>query len=395
MAPTTLLANGRLVTPAGVVEPGWLLVDGDRIAALGAGPPAVGPPGAGRTVEDLGGRLVVPGFIDMHVHGGGGAAAGADPDEVVRLAAFHRGHGTTRTVVSLVTGPVDGLRAAVATIAGLVEAGPTADANIVGSHLEGPFISPRRRGAHDPRYLLQPDPATLGRLLDAGGGTVRMVTVAPELPGALDLVRQVVAAGAIAAVGHTDATYDQAAAAVDAGATVATHLFNAMSGVHHREPGAALAALDRPEVVCELINDGVHLHDGMVRLGFAAAGAGRVALVTDAITAAGMPDGPYRLGTLDVEVTGGVARLAGGTVIAGSTLTMAGSFRRTAACGIPLAVVAEAAAATPARALGLAGRAGALAAGMDADLVVLDGDLTVAAVMALGRWSRRDGLDRG
>jgi N-acetylglucosamine-6-phosphate deacetylase len=389
MAPTTLLANGRVVTPAGVLEPGWLRVTGERIDALGHGPT---PAGTGADVDDLAGRWVVPGFIDLHVHGGGGAAVGADPAEVLRAAAFHRRHGTTRTLVSLVTGPLDRLRAAVAAIAGLVEDGPTEDTHLLGSHLEGPFISPGRRGAHDPRYLLQPDPVALGELLDAGRGTVRMVTIAPELPGALDLVRQVAAAGAIPAIGHTEATYEQAAAAVDAGARVATHLFNAMSAVHHREPGAAVAALDHPEVVCELINDGVHLHAAAVRLGFAAAGAGRIALITDAIVAAGMPDGPYALGTLDVEVSGGVARLAGSAVVAGSTLTTAGGFRRTVAAGIPIAAAAAAAAATPAATLGIAGRAGTLAPGMDADLVVLDEDLAVAAVMALGRWSHRDGL---
>jgi N-acetylglucosamine-6-phosphate deacetylase len=391
-APTTLLANARVVTPAGVLDPGWLRVAGERVDALGSGPAPPGD-GSGTHVDDLAGRWVVPGFIDLHVHGGGGAAVGDDPAEVLRAAAFHRRHGTTRTLASLVTGPLDHLRAAVATIADLVEQGPTEHAHILGSHLEGPFISPARRGAHDPRYLLQPDPSALGELLDAGRGTVRMVTIAPELPGALDLVRQVAAAGAIPAIGHTEATYDQAAAAVDAGARVATHLFNAMTAVHHRQPGAAVAALDRPEVVCELINDGVHLHPAAVRLGFAAAGPGRIALITDAIVAAGMPDGPYTLGTLEVEVSGGGARLAGSTVVAGSTLTTGGGFRRTAAAGIPIADTAAAAATTPAGALGIAGRAGALAPGMDADLVVLDEDLTVAAVMALGRWSHRDRLD--
>jgi N-acetylglucosamine-6-phosphate deacetylase len=390
-----LLANGRVVTPAGILDPGWVLVADARIAAVGqgapptpagAGPRLAVPDPAGRT-EDLDGRWVVPGFVDLHVHGGGGASASSDPEEILGAAAFHRRHGTTRTLVSLVTGALDSLRAQAAAVADLVEAGPAGTAHVVGSHLEGPFISPRRRGAHDPDYLLAPDPDVLADLLDAGRGTVRMVTLAPELPGALDLVRQVVDAGAIAAIGHTDATYAQAAAAVDAGATVATHLFNAMSGLHHRDPGAAAAALDRPEVVCELINDGVHLHDATVRLGFTAAGPGRVALVTDATVAAGMPDGRYQLGSMLVEVAGGEAHVADGGAIAGSTATMDAVVRRTVAAGVPLPVAVEAAATTPARTLGLAGRTGFIAPGVDADLVILDEDLTVTAVMALGSWS--------
>jgi N-acetylglucosamine-6-phosphate deacetylase len=381
-----LLTNGRVVTPAGILDSGWVLVEGARIAAVGQGTPPT-PRGTPPAVQDLNRRWVVPGFIDLHVHGGGGASASSDPDEILRATGFHRRHGTTRTMVSLVTGALDSLRAQVAAVSDLVEAGPAGTANIVGSHLEGPFISPKRRGAHDPDYLLAPDPDVLAGLLDAGRGTVRMVTLAPELPGALDLVRQVVDAGAIAAIGHTDATYAQATAAVDAGATVATHLFNAMSGLHHRDPGAAAAALDRPEVVCELINDGVHLHDATVRLGFTAAGPGRVALVTDSTVAAGMPDGRYQLGSMLVEVAGGEAHVADGGAIAGSTATMDAVFRRTVAAGVPLPAAVEAAATTPARTLGLAGRTGIIAPGMDADLVILDEDLTVTAVMALGGWS--------
>jgi N-acetylglucosamine-6-phosphate deacetylase len=375
---TAVLAGAGVVTPDGVLEPGWLRVDGTRIAAVGAGPP---PPDADPV--DLGGGYLVPGFVDMHVHGGGGAAyTTGDADEARAAAAFHRSRGTTTTVASLVTAGVDDLERAIRVLVPLVHEGV-----LVGVHLEGPYLSAEHPGAHDPALLRAADAGELDRLLRAGQGTVRMVTLAPELPGALELVRRTVAAGAVAAVGHTDATYAQARAAFDAGARVATHLFNAMRGVHHREPGPVVAALEDERVTIELINDGVHLHDAVTALAFAAAGAARTALITDAMVAAGMPDGDYRLGAMDVRVRDGVARLAAGDSIAGSTLTLEVALRRAVRdLGVPIATAARAAATTPARAIGLGDRTGALQAGMAADLVVLDDDLAVQAVMAGGEW---------
>jgi N-acetylglucosamine-6-phosphate deacetylase len=222
------------------------------------------------------------------------------------------------------------------------------------------------------------------RLAAAGRGTVRSVTLAPELPGALDLLRDVLDAGAVAAVGHTDATCDEAAAAVDAGATLTTHLFNGMRPVHHREPGAALAALESA-AACEVINDGVHLHPAVVRL--AARTAARLVLVTDAMDAAGVGDGDYVLGGQAVRVSGGQARLRGSGSLAGSTLTMDAALRR-AVLDVGLSVEAAAAAAStnPATVLGIENRCGAVAAGLDADLVVLDDDFRVLRVMAQGAW---------
>jgi N-acetylglucosamine-6-phosphate deacetylase len=369
----TLLANARLVTPDGVLAPGWLRVENGQIAALGAG----GEPGG----EDLGGAWVLPGFVDMHVHGGGGATyTSGDPDEARAAAAFHRSHGTTSTLASLVSADVDELERVVRGLAPLVGEGVLA-----GLHLEGPYLSPEHKGAHDASRLRTPDAGELGRLLDAAGGTVRMVTVAPELPGGLDLVGRTLAAGAVAAVGHTDATYEEARAAFDAGARVATHLYNAMRELRHRDPGPVAAALEDERITIELINDGVHLHDAVAALAFRTAGPERTALITDAMVAAGMPDGAYTLGSLDVEVSGGIARLAGGGSIAGSTLTMDVALRRAVqVLGVPIADAARAAATTPARVLGL--RTGALAAGLAADLVVLDDDLELIAVMARGEW---------
>lgn len=360
----------------GVDEEGWLELAGGRIAAAGAGQPPRAPD------HDLAGRWVVPGFIDVHVHGGGGASFGSeDVEDARRAIAFHRLHGTTTTLASLMTAPPDELERSLAGLADLVEAG-----ELAGVHLEGPFLSAARCGAHDPRLLRAPAPEELSQLLAAGRGSVRMVTLAPELDGGLDAVRRVVGHGAIAAIGHTDASYELTRAAADAGATVATHLFNAMRPLHHRDPGPVPALLEDDRVTVELICDGVHLHPGLVHSVFALAGADRVALVTDAIAAAGAGDGEYELGGRGVRVENGVARLAGTGTLAGSTLTMDAALRVAVGAGVPVADAARALSETPARLLGLGERVGALEPGMDADLVVLDDDLHVEAVMARGEW---------
>jgi N-acetylglucosamine-6-phosphate deacetylase len=237
--------------------------------------------------------------------------------------------------------------------------------------------------------MIAPDTGAFSSLHAAAEGQLRVITLAPELPGATGLIEAAAGAGVIAAVGHTDANADVTAAAVDAGATHATHLFNGMRPLHHREPGPVGALLDRDEVTCEVIADGVHLHDTAVRLVARAAGPGRLVLVTDAMAAAGMADGSYPLGSLRVEVAGGVARLAGDDgpgAIAGSTATMAGVVRRAVAAGLPVTEVAAAASTTPARILGLGDRTGALRPGLAADLVVCDEDFRLHAVMRHGEW---------
>ena len=372
----TVLAGGRIVTADGVLDDGWLQTDGRTIAALGPGP-APAP-----VDRDLGGAWVVPGFVDIHVHGGGGASyMSGDLDDAVVAADLHRRNGTTTTMASLVTGSPDGLAAAVAALAELVD-----DGLLAGIHLEGPFLSADRRGAHDPTLLTAPVPALVDRLLSAGRGTIRMVTLAPELPNALEAVRRFTDAGVIAAVGHTDASYEQTRAAIDAGATVATHLFNAMRPLNHRQPGPIPALLEDRRVTVELICDGVHLHPAVVRTAVVAAGPDRVTLVTDAMDAAGTGDGDYLLGGLAVRVDGGVARLVDGGAIAGSTLTMDRAFRFLVEAGIAIPDAVRMASTTPARLLGLAGRVGELRAGLDADLVVLNGEFGLVDVMAKGSW---------
>jgi len=374
------LANARVVTRRRVLDPGWVTYEGETIVGVGAGD----PPAPAGVVHDLAGAYVLPGFIDLHMHGGGGAQITTDDaDEIRRAVAFHQQHGTTRTLASLVTDELERMAASVRTIAEIIRG--DAATSITGIHLEGPFLNPAKRGSHSPEHLLAPDPAALRHLLEAGDGTIRVVTLAPELPGGLDLVRQTVAAGAMAAVGHTDATFDQARAAFASGASIATHLFNAMRNFHHREPGPAGAALADDSVTCELISDGIHVHDDAIRIAVRAAGPDRIAFVTDATPAAGMANGEFRLGPVPVFARDGRVSLSDGS-LAGSTLTMDAAVRHAVRCvGIPITDVAASAASTPAGVLGIADRTGTIHPGRDADLVVMSDGLLVNAVIRRGR----------
>jgi len=293
---------------------------------------------------------------------------------------MHRTHGTTRSVVSLVSAPIATLETQLARIAGLVADDP----RVLGSHLEGPFLAPARRGAHAAEMLCAPDPATIDRLLAAAAGTLRQVTIAPELPGALDTIRRFVAAGVVVAVGHTEADAAITAAAFDAGARLLTHAFNAMPGIHHRRPGPVVAALDDDRVTLEIVLDGLHVDPRVAALAFAGA-PGRIALVTDAMAAAGFGDGTYRLGTLDIEVRDGVARVAGTDTIAGSTLTQDVALRLAVdIVGVSRSEAVAALTATPARVLGLDATLGLLEPGYAADVVVLDDAFGVRGVWAAG-----------
>jgi N-acetylglucosamine-6-phosphate deacetylase len=373
-----LIAGGRVATPDGVLDPGWVLVEDGSITAVGAGDPT-GRPDVARL--DAAGAWVVPGFVDIHCHGGGGAAFTVT-DQVAKAVAAHRRHGTTTMLASLVSRPVPELVEQVAALREFV-----ADGLIAGVHLEGPFLSAARCGAHDPAVLRPPDAGSVDMLLAAGRGAIRMVTIAPELDGAIPAVKRLVDAGVLAAVGHTDALAEDVIPAVDAGATVATHLFNGMRPLHHREPGPVGTLLDDERVTVELICDLVHLHPAVVRLAAHHVGAGRTVLITDAISAAGAGDGVYDIGGLEVTVTDGVPTLAGGGSLAGSTLTMDAAFRNLVhGCGLGVLEAVAATSTRPAGLLGLADTAGRIAAGYAADLVLLDESLYPKAVMKGGAW---------
>jgi len=379
-----LLAAGAVCTGSQVLRPGWIEVSGGTITALGAG----APPRAADS--DLPESTVVPGFVDTHVHGGGGGSFSVAAQTATSVA-LHRRHGTVTLIASLVTEAPDDLLRQVTDLADQVRSGL-----IAGIHLEGPWLARERCGAHDPALLRDPEPEELRRVFAAGGGTIRMVTLAPERAGGMEAIRHVVDAGAVAAVGHTEATYAQTRAAVEAGATVATHLFNAMRPIHHREPGPVIALLEDPRVTVEVITDGVHVDPGLYRHVTRSVGPDRVSLVTDAMAAAGMADGAYRIGPLDVDVSDGVAHLAGTNTIAGSTATMDRLFRFAVInSDLPrddaLLLAVRQSSVNPARALGLPNPE--LVAGAPADLVVLDGELAVSGVMFHGNWVDGDPVD--
>jgi N-acetylglucosamine-6-phosphate deacetylase len=362
----------------------WAVFTGDRITAVGTGAGWAAHAAGGAEVTDAAGELLTPGFIDLHGHGGGGASFDDGTAAIGRALAVHRAHGTTRSVLSLVANPAGVLEASLAAIADLAERDPL----VLGSHLEGPFLAPTRKGAHNPDFLATPSPAAVQRLVAAARGTLRQITLAPELPGALDAIPVLAAEGVVVAVGHTEAHEDLARAAFDRGARLLTHAFNAMPGIGHREPGPVVAAIRDERVTAELILDAVHVHPDVARL-LVDAAPGRVALITDAMAAAGAADGTYRLGSLDVDVTDGVARLrqpdGSPGSIAGSTLTLDHALRAaTQLCWMSLPAAVAALTWVPARALGLDDRLGRLAPGYAADAVLLDGAYQVRAVWGAG-----------
>jgi N-acetylglucosamine-6-phosphate deacetylase len=373
-----VVLSGTVVTPAGVVADGVVEVRGDRLGYVG---PRSG--WSGDSPEPAG--VLVPGYVDIHCHGGGGATA-ADADGVVALAAHHLARGTTSMLASLVSAATETITGQVTAIADVVEGGAT---SVVGSHLEGPWLSHARRGAHDPAVLVGPDPDVARAWIDAGRGTVRMVTMAPELPRAGAVAALLEDAGVLVAHGHTDADAETCGTALRARRTpLVTHLFNGMAPLHHRAPGAAGAALRelaRGAATVELIADGVHLADETVAMVFEIDAGGHVVLVSDAMAAAGLPDGDFQLGSLAVRVTDGIARIDNGS-IAGGTSHLGDIVRRcVTVVGLDPVVVVAAASRTPAALLGLDDR-GALATGLRADLLSLSDDWAVDRVMRGGAW---------
>ncbi|WP_396129947.1 N-acetylglucosamine-6-phosphate deacetylase [Agromyces aerolatus] len=386
MIPThsTIVHSARLVGADETVPDAWVRFEGERVVARGTQDgwrEALDPDAS---VIDASDRTLVPGFIDLHCHGAGGAAADDGEAAIETVLDVHTAHGTTRTVCSLVSAPVEALVPRLEAIARVAARDP----RVLGAHLEGPFLDGEFRGAHDPAVLRAPDDAAVNMLLEASVGTLRQVTLAPEHDRGFAALRRFTDAGVAVAVGHTGADYALALRAFDAGASILTHAFNGMRGIHHRQPGPVVAAMHAPHVTLEVINDGVHVHPDVVKLAFQGA-PGRVALITDAMAATGSADGSYRLGSLDVEVLDGVARVVETGSIAGSTLTQDEALRRAVIeCGIPLDVAVAALTAVPAETIGRAHDLGRLDAGYAADAVLLTDDLTVEAVWSAGRRVR-------
>ena len=371
---------GALVTNGETIADGVVEVLGDTLGYVGPRSAWVGP-----DPEPAG--VLVPGFVDVHCHGGGGhEVTTTDRAAIEAVSAHHLARGTTTMLASLVSAPTETITAQVAAVADVVEGGAT---TLVGCHLEGPWLSHDRCGAHDPAALAEPDPDVARAWLDAGRGTIRMVTLAPELPGSEAVAALLEDAGVLAALGHTDAPARLFTDALRARRTpLVTHLFNGMAPFHHRvpgAPGAALGELARGAATVELIADGVHVADETAAMVFDVAPGGHVVLVSDAMAAAGLPDGDYALGSLAVRVTGGVARIGSGS-IAGGTSHVADLVRRCVTdAGIDPATVVAAASSTPAALLGLSDR-GSLATGLRADVVSLTDDWRVDRVMWGGAW---------
>ena len=367
-AATAVIHSVRLIS-SGLDRPAAFVAFRDgRVLATGTGSGWRELAGDGTDVVDGAGHVLTPGLLDIHNHGGAGASY-ADSGEAIRTARrLHRQHGITRQLLSLVTASPDDLVSHIHLAAAEIRRDPT----ILGIHLEGPFLARQYCGAHDPVLFRDPDPDLVERLLSTADGTLRQVTMAPERAHFAKSARILSDAGVVVAVGHTAATFEQARAAIDAGATLLTHTFNAMPGVHHRAPGPVLAFVENPGGWLEVIDDGVHVRPEVIRM-LCRLAPGRVALVSDAIAAAGVGDGRYRLGNLDVDVTEGVARMTGGKSLAGSTLTLDVAVARAVQdVGLtPLAAV-EAATAIPAQILGVDDRFGRLEPGYVADAVLFD-----------------------
>lgn len=384
---THLLTAGAVVTSGRRFAPGWVLLAGERVVDVGTG----GPPRADTVTALSGTSTVIPGLVDMHVHGaGGGDMTSGDRTSTVRALQALLGAGVTSCVASLVTVPEDELLAGLSVLAGLTREPPPHAARLLGTHLEGPFLSPLHRGAHHGASLRLPDLRVARRLVDAGEGTLRMLTLAPELPEAglvLDYLR---AEGVVAAMGHTAATFDQTHEAVARGIRVGTHLFNGMRQPHHREPGPALSLLADDRVVVELINDGQHVHPAVARVARRAAGEGRLAIISDGVAATAAPDGSYRLGRVDIRSADGRVETADGSSLGGGVITLDAALRRAVdELGMDVVSAVEAVTSVPARALGASDRAGSLEPGRQADLCVIDDDLVLVGVMLAGEWARQ------
>jgi N-acetylglucosamine-6-phosphate deacetylase len=380
-AASAVIHSVRLISSGLDRADAFVAFEDDRVLATGTGSGWRDLVGKEADVLDGAGHVLTPGLLDIHNHGGAGASYSEGSEAIRTARRLHRQHGTTRQLLSLVTASPEVLISQIQVAAAETRRDPT----ILGIHLEGPFLSREYCGAHDPALLRDPDPDLVERLLSAAEGTLRQVTMAPERAHFAESARILSEAGVVVAAGHTAATFEQARAAIEVGATLLTHTFNGMPGVHHRAPGPVLAFIENPGGWLEVVNDGVHVRPEVIRM-LCQLAPGRVALVSDAMAAAGVGDGRYRLGNVDVDVVEGVARLTGRKTLAGSTLTLDVAVARAVQnVGLtPLAAI-EAATVIPAQILGVADRFGRLEPGYVADAVLFDSDWRVRDVWIDGR----------
>jgi len=382
---TTLLHVGKAITPKGeLADAGMLIRDGELEIV---GPRSAMELPSGATEVTAPDSTAIPGFIDVHIHGAGGRdVMEGTPDALAavtgRLAAF----GTTSLLATTVTADADDTCRAVEGISRYIgtqheTSQPRAD--VLGIHFEGPFLSRERRGVHPEKFLQLPSSEFLQRLLQASSGNARILTIAPELLGAMPCIDAARSLGMVVSIGHTDATYEQARAAVAHGAHHATHVYNAMRPFTHRDPGVIGAVLTTPEVTAELIADGIHVDEIAMKVLLQAKGADGVVLISDGLSATGMPDGKYMLGGMEVTVSGGVCRSAEGR-LAGSTLTLDRALRNVVKLGVSFPDAVQMLTLNPAKLLGIEFKKGALRTGADADIVLLNDALEIRQVWTRG-----------
>jgi len=382
---TLLIHAGRALTAATEISDAGILIREDTIEAIGPRSGMTLPAGA-QEIHALE-KTAIPGFIDMHIHGAGGHDVMEGTDPALRtITRKVSEYGTTSLVATTVTASTDQTLRAVEGIAAYIRQQHETEeprAEVLGIHFEGPFISKERRGVHPSQWIQLPSAETLGRFLKAAAGNARILTIAPEVLGAAPCIDAAREAGLLVSMGHTDATYEQARAAMARGARSATHVYNAMRPFSHRDPGVIGAVLTSPDVNAELIADGVHVDEAAMKLLLLAKGAAGVTLVSDGLSATGMPDGKYMLGEFEVTVSGGVCRNADG-VLAGSTLTLDRALRNIVALGIPVPDAVRMLTLNPASLLGIEYKKGSLRVGADADILLLDQSLHLAGVWARG-----------
>ncbi|MGQ9572742.1 MAG: N-acetylglucosamine-6-phosphate deacetylase [Dehalococcoidia bacterium] len=374
------LVNARVLTPDEEIPAATVILDGGRIAAVGKGL----PPPAGAQVVDLSGLTLVPGFIDIHVHGGGGFSLMTEDEQEIRsYARWVVSKGVTGFLVTLAAARRPQMERWLAVAASVGEDVP-GGARLLGVHLEGPFVNPKRKGALPAEGPRPPDVSELLAHVRTAQGRLKLITLAPELPGAHELIAAARDQGLVVSIGHSDATYEEALEAFALGITQATHCFNAMRPFHHRDPGCLGAILTSPQVAAELIADAVHVHPAAMALLLRVKGPERTILVTDGVAPAGLAAGSYSLAGQSIKVEGGTATLADGT-LAGSVGTMDQLVRNLVRLGLAsLQEASRMASLNPALALGLGGSKGRIAPGFDADLVALDGSLEVTMTFVGG-----------
>ncbi len=380
------VVNAQIVTPSGVINNGSLRVKDGIIIEIGNGPDGNHPAASLVETVDAQGSWLLPGFIDVHVHGGAGHDF-MDTNEkgLAAISKFHASHGTTSMLATSLTASREDLTAVVDLVSRFMSK-PMPYARIAGVHLEGPFVNVKWKGAQNPAYIIPPQTEWLEDWVNRFPGIIKMQTLAPESEGALDYIEKLALNGIVPSCGHTDATYEQIIAAADRGLRHAVHTYNAMKPLHHREPGTVGAVLTDDRIAAEVIADGHHVHRAGIKLLVSAKGTHNVILVTDAISAAGMPDGEYDLGGLPVQMSHGVARLKENGSLAGSTLTMIGAVRYLVSeIGVSVEEASRMASANPARQLAIDGITGTLEVGKAADLLLLDASLELQAIWIGGR----------